>query len=650
MRRALGLGRAGGHDVRARCTSGRGASRKRAAVAAVAGAGLAVVLAACGASTRPTTVGTTPVSGGTATYAIQPASNVNYIFPFMGGSAGLHFTAYNVNDFQYLMYRPLYWFGQGAKPYLNESLSLAYLPRYHGQQVSITLKPTYKWSNGEPVGAQDVVFWMNMMKASQNLSQGYWRWVATTPGGLPGDVTNVHATGKYTVSMTIKGPYSESWFTNNELSQITPMPMYWDRTSATQVSHCATVISDCFAVYSYLAAQANNPQNYARSPIWSVVDGPWKLQSYTSQGTLTLVINSHYGGDLPPHHITKFVEVPFTSGQAEYNVLQNPTGSQAIDVGYLPTVDAPVLPGNASVGPNPSTLPNYKLAAVYPWGLSFFSYNFNNNTGQGVIFKQLYFRQALQSLVDQQGVIEGPLHGYGKATIGPVGDYPQTRYLSTALKQKGDQWPLNPTLAKSLLKSHGWSVRPGGPDICQHAGRGNGKCGPGVPAGAQLDFKIIYASGLDWMESQIKELASNASEVGIRLTVTAEPFDAVVGTGFSPCTPGKPCTWQLADWGGWIYQSDLLPTGETLFASGAIDNAGRYSEPHNDHLIQATLRAKTPAALNQAMYAWENYLAAQLPVVYQPLAPYLVETINNLHTGPQNSTLTINPENWYFLK
>ena len=175
MRRALELGRAGGYD-RAGGAGGRGASvsRRRAVGAGALAAGLAVVVAACGASTGATTVGTTPVSGGTATYALAPASYANYIFPFMAGPNGLaEFTTYNVNDFQYLLYRPLYWFGKGIQPYLNPSLSLAYLPEYHGQQVSIRLKPTYKWSNGESVDAKDVVFWMNMMlsKCGPNLGR-----------------------------------------------------------------------------------------------------------------------------------------------------------------------------------------------------------------------------------------------------------------------------------------------------------------------------------------------------------------------------------------------------------------------------------------------------------------------------------------------
>ncbi len=78
------------------------------------------------------------------------------------------------------------------------------------------------------------------------------------------------------------------------------------------------------------------------------------------------------------------------------------------------------------------------------------------------------------------------------------------------------------------------------------------------------------------MESQVKELASNAAEVGIHLTVTAEPFTNVLDTAFG-CKPHKPCTWELADWGSWTYAPDFLPTGEQLFASTALNNVGGYS-------------------------------------------------------------------------
>lgn len=612
--------------------------------ASLAAAALAVTVTACGVGSGATTPGAPPQGSGTATYALAPTALANYIFPFDNASGD--YSVYNVEDFQYLLYRPLYWFGKGAGPLLNTELSLAYLPVYNGQVVTIKLKPNWQWSNGEPVDANDVVFWMHMLIEMKTTWAGY------VQGYFPDNISDVHAVGSDEVQMTIKGPYSQAWFTDNELSQITPMPMYWDRT-ASGPSNCLQVLSDCKAVYNYLNDQAANPTTYGTSNIWSVVDGPWKVQSFTSQNVLTLEFNNKYSAKatLPVGHITRFVEVPFTSEQAEYDVLQDPIGSQAIDVGYLPTVDAPP-PSSSGAGQNSTTLSDYNLQVQYPWQLTYFPYNFQNKTGQGPIMQQLYFRTAFQDLVDQEGIIDGPLHGYGKVTIGPVGDYPVTSYLSPALQQKGDQWPLSISTAANLLTSHGWKPNALGVDVCARAGSGPTDCGAHIAAGTQLKLNLLYATGTDWIESAVKELASNAALAGIDLSVTGESFFDVTNTAFFTCGAGagtglaQTCSWDMAFWGSWSYAPDYLPTGEELFLNNAINNAGAYNSPTNNAMINDTLRANNSTAFYNAMYDWENYLAKQLPVVWEPDAPQLVETMKGLQAGVQNSALSLTPEDW----
>jgi peptide/nickel transport system substrate-binding protein len=623
----------------------RGAYHHRALAACCAAVGLVGLVAACGpASGAASGGGVQPSNTSTVTYAMQPETMASYAFPFISVGEAAQYSIYNVNDFQYLLYRPLYWFGSGVNPYLNNQLSLAYPPTYNGNTVTIRLKPNWKWSNGEPVDAADVVFFMNMMTAEANSQTNSW--IGTTPDGLPGDVSNVRAVSQYVVTMDITAPFSETWFTNNELSQITPMPMAWDRT-ASGSSNCATTIASCDAVYSYLNAQSLTVKTYGTSPIWGVVDGPWKVQTLDTLGNLTLTFNTKYSGPVSPHHITTFIEVPFTTESAEYNVLQDPTGSQVLDVGYLPTVDAPVPPAGANVGSNPRSMSSYSLSAVYPWGLNYFPYNFNNNTGQGPIFQQLYFRQAFQELVDQEGVINGPLHGYGKPDIGPVAAYPITSYLSPQVAREGDQWTLNIQKAFNGLKSRGWvSQGTGQPLKCGNPGPGQNQCGPGVPAGAQLKFTLMYATGLDYMESAARELASNASLAGIQISLDPEPFNNVTGAAFDPTNH----SWQLAEWGGWTYSPDYLPTGETLFQAGSANNAGNYNDAKNNLLITATLQARTPTQFDNAMYAWQNYVAGQLPVVYTPNTPTLVETIKGLNIGPENSAYTITPEMWFYAR
>jgi peptide/nickel transport system substrate-binding protein len=621
----------------------RGSGRGRVVLGGCVAASAALILAACGpvGAGSSASVGTTPVSGGVASYATLPGLNVTYIFPFDGG---VNFTATNSDQLQYLLYRPLYWFGQGASPYLNTKVSLAYPPVYRGRQVTITLKK-YMWSDGKPVTAQDVMFWINMQ-----IEDGATYFGGQVQGDFPDDVAHVHAQGANKVVMTITKPYSENWFTYNELSQITPMPAAWDRT-ATGPSHCDIDAADCTAVYTYLAKQAGNPATWAGSKLWSVVDGPWRVKSARSGGYVDFVVNKSYSGPLPTHHISEFVVEPFTSEQAEFNVLQDPQGNQKVDVGYLPTVDAPVPAPGSAVGPNPVTLSDYKLSVIYPWALSYFPYNYSDPTA-GPIFKQLYFRQAFQYLVDQEGVVDGPMHGYGKVTIGPVSNYPATKYLSSQVAANGDQWQLNPTKAAALLRQNGWSIVPGGTDRCVRPGSGRGDCGPGVRAGAQLSFTFDYANGIDWMYSSTKELVSNASLVGIKINDIGEPIQDVIGAAFCSPAPGQPpCPhWQLAQWGSWTFSPDYVPTGEELFEPTSIDDAGGYDSPANNALITKTLTAKTPGELISAMDQWENYLSPQLPVVYEPNVATLVETVDNLHIGVQDPTLTINPEDWYYLK
>jgi hypothetical protein len=52
------------------------------------------------------------------------------------------------------------------------------------------------------------------------------------------------------------------------------------------------------------------------------------------------------------------------------------------------------------------------------------------------------------------------------------------------------------------------------------------------------------------------------------------------------------------------------------------------------------------------MYNWQNYLQTQLPVQWQPNAPYqITEVVSNLKgVTPQEPTLNIAPEDWYYVK
>jgi peptide/nickel transport system substrate-binding protein len=594
-------------------------------------AALALVAAGCSSSSGGSaSSGGTPVKGGTAVWAEPPSSTPSYIFPYMDSA---NISNLNLFDFQYQMYRPLYWFGQNGQPTVNNTLSLANPPSFSGRNVTITLK-NYKWSNGTPVTAQNVMFWLNMELAEPADYGAYT--------GFPTNVSNIKVVSPTELTMTMDKSFNPNWFLYNDLSQITPMPSAWDRT-ASGPSSCSTTVKDCAAVYGYLDDQAKDVTTYATSPIWGIVDGPWKLSAFNADGHITFVPNKSYSGPVKPK-LSAFQEVPFTTDTAEYNVLQSPSGATKIDFGYLPDQDAPAKPANAAVGANP--LKGYTLAPLYPWGIDYYATNYQSSIGDhAAIIKQLYFRQALAYLMNQAAIIKGPLRGYGAVTVGPVAATPATKWLS-AKGKTGDAFPFNPGKAKSLLTSHGWTVNPGGVTTCSNPSL----CGPGITKGSALSFNFIFLSGTAWVLSEMQQLQSNAAQIGIKLNLVPKPLGQVLAVAGGNCVVAKiPCNWDLANWGfGWSFSPDYLPTGDQLFECGAIANSGGYCDKTDDSMINQTL---TNSDL-QLFYNWQDYLQPQLPVEYQPNAAYtLSEVSNSLHgVLPQSPTLSITPEYWYFVK
>jgi peptide/nickel transport system substrate-binding protein len=602
----------------------------------VGAAALATAAAGCSSTSSSPSSSGTPITGGTAVMAEPPSTTPNYIFPF---TSSAYISVINESYLYDLMYRPLYWFGTGSQPTVNTSLSLAYPPTFSGNNVTIKLKH-YMWSDGTQVTAQDVMFWLNMEAAVGATDYGAYT-------GFPNTiVSNIKVVSPTELTMTMDKSYNPTWFLYNELSQVYPMPAAWDRT-ASGPSSCDTTQSDCAAVYNYLNDQAKDMSSYVSSPLWSIVDGPWKLSAFNADGHVTFVPNKSYSGPVKPK-LAAFEEVPFTTDSAEYDVLRSPSSSTKIDVGYLPEQDAPAKPASATVGTNP--VAGYSLAPWFIWGINYYVVNFQSTVGDhAAVIKQLYFRQALQYEMNQAAVISGPLRGYGVPTVGPVGSTPASKFLSPQGK-KGDPFPYNPAKAKDLLTSHGWKVVPNGVSTCVKPGTGAGECGAGITAGTALSFNFPYATGISWITSEMTQLQSNAASIGIKLNLQPKPFNQVTALAAGNCVVAKiPCNWDMADWGGgWSFNPDFLPTGETLFLGGAIADSGGYNDPTNNGMINTTL---TNSSLS-VLYNWQDYLATQLPVMWQPNGDYQVtEIASNLKgVAPQSSTLMFNPENWYFVK
>ena len=616
-------------------------SRKLALVGGAAAVALALAACTGGSSSSPSSTGATSatgsaIDGGTVTFAQQPGAIPNWIFPM---SSLAYFSVQNAFNLQQPMYRPLYWFGgHNNQPTLDPGLSVAELPQYasDGKSVTIKVKP-WKWSNGEDVNADDVVFWMNMVKAEKT------NWAGYSPGAFPDNVTKVTKVDDRTVKLTLDAKYSSDWYTYNQLSQITPMPMAWDVTSTGAKAGsggCTTDISRCKAVYDFLAGQAKDQKSYATSKIWGVVDGPWRLGDYSSSGNYSLVPNPDYSGS-PKPRLDEVKFLPFTDDSAEFNVLK---AGGTIDIGYIPSQDLPPKSGSAAVPTTNPAGPGYYLAPNYSWAVNFYTPNFNNPK-LGPAFRQLYVRQALAMTLNQPLVVEKAFQGYAAEVIGPVPGTPESKWLSPAAKQ-GTPYPFSTDKARSLLESHGWSDQ-GGVMTCTDPGAAADQCGSGVADGTKLSIALDYESGSQALTQQMQQYKSDAGKAGIELNLRQEPFNSVIGAAV-PCKPEESaCSWEMANWGGgWIYAPDYLPTGEALFLTGAGSNSGSYSDPKMDQLIKASYQQSGTGPF----YDFEDYAIQQLPVLYQPQSYAIQAMSTNVGGVVWNPIQTITPEYWYRTK
>jgi peptide/nickel transport system substrate-binding protein len=609
------------------------------AVAALLAAGIAACSSSAGTPLGSSSSSSSAAkqSGGTATYALQADVQPNYIFPF---TSITYASTYN-GLLQSPMYRPLYMFGNnGDSVAINIPLSTANAPVYTdgGKTVTIAMKG-WKWSNGEAVDAQDVVFWLNMLEAEKANYYGY------DPGLMPDNLVSYSATGPDTVVIHLNKGYSSLWFTYNQLAEITPMPLSWDITSAGAKpgsGGCATdSASDkwakCLAVYNFLAAQAKTAATYATNPVWAVSDGPWRLSAFNTNGNVTFVPNPKYSGS-PKPTLAAFKYVPFTSDSTEYTALR--TGQ--IDVGYIPSQDLPQKPLGQVL---PSTSPlgsGYTLQPGYNDEISYYQPNFNNPT-IGAVFKQLYVREALQETVDQNGIDEAIWRGYAYPTSGPIPNEPQSEWIPAIQRDNGGQGPyaFNIAAAKTLLTSHGWS-EVGGVMTCQDPS----KCGTGIAAGTKLSFTLDYSTGTDAFAQEASVYKSDASQAGIQVNVVGQSFDTVIGES-TPCSPGPKCTWDALMYGGWVYDGPgYEPTGEPLFQTGAGSNSGSYSNPAEDSLINLTHTDSSLSVFQQ----YATYTAQQVPYIWMPQY-YQVQAVSSDLKGVTFNPLgTFLPEYWYFSK
>jgi peptide/nickel transport system substrate-binding protein len=606
----------------------------------------ATAIAACDGSSTKNSTGPSLAGGfgkipaetgsphpGTVSFAQPPSATPVWILPIITAAAD---SVYTVLSFDYLMWRPLYWPIKGVSAAIDPALSLAKPPVWSNgdKTVTVTMNPKYKWSDAQPVSAKDVAFDIDLIKAA--IKESPANWVYYTPGFFPDDIASMSTPNSSTLVLNLRSTVNPSWFYDNELAALQPMPAHaWAKTSAHGPIVDFTAPANARKIYDFLATQSKAQTSWATDPLWQVVDGPYRLTSFNSTtGADTMAANLSYGGPAS-HQINTLKAVPFTSDTAEFNAVK----AGSLDVGYVPAYDVPLVRQVKAGG--------YNVFGYPTFGWTYVVYNFKDQTGNfNHIIAQLYFRQTMAHLQDQQGYISAFMHGAGTQAFGPVPSIPVSQY--TPANAKTNPYPFSVPAAKNLLASHGWKVVPNGTDTCIRPGSGAGQCGAGIPAGTKLAFNLIYSTNPALIGQEVADLTAKAKQVGISINLQSSNFNYMVTNYNNPAAPGHANKWAMEDFGG--FTQYVYPTTFSVFNSSGGNNVGSYSDPQADKLINASIGSTDPNAVkNEA-----SYLTVQQPGLFQP-NPDFVAAWKKTISGPPGSfaNLTqfyLTPEMWYFTK
>jgi peptide/nickel transport system substrate-binding protein len=628
-------------------------------------AAIALIVAACGSSNNSggggsggsnqanTSLGTviygtlppagTPVKGGVITQGQLNGQTPTYIFPIVGNANITSDTA----TFNSELFMPLYAGPTGAIPKVSFPLSFAAgppQPSNGDKTFTIPLKQGLKWSNGQPMTANDLLFEYYLLKAA--ITESPANWAQFVPGGFPADVTSASAPNNHTVVFNLNQPNNPGFFENNQLAdtdQVFALPSSaWNLTAPGQ--HVTNWQTPAVAkkVYDFLSKQGGSVATFASNPLWKTVSGPFELKSFSAtNSSYVLVPNPNYGGTPKPAMSEVDVNT-YTDFTSELNAVK----SGALDV---------------MVGVDPSQLaetPALKTQGIDVFGgpsWGWFGGIINNKDTTNhfnMVMKQVYVKAAIDHLIDQPGIIKGVYKNAAVPAYGPTPTAPTSPYAPSDAATA--PYPYSPSAAVSLLKSHGWKVVPGGQTTCQKAGTAANECGAGIPAGTPLAFTWANqpqsVSSVGALESEA--LSSAAKQyAGINIQLVTKTFNFLTSNynNQNPAATKYTNDWGVNNYGG-VFM-DYYPTQYGIFNPGGGLNIGAYDDPTANSLINSSVHGGNANAVKTEA----SYFEKNLPVFFFPDQDYLVAVNTKKVGGPAPGWTVMTqqqffPQFWYQIK
>jgi peptide/nickel transport system substrate-binding protein len=196
--------------------------------------------------------------------------------------AGTITWASSTNQFEFEMWRPLYWFTNGVQPIETPSMSMADEPVYSNgdKTITIRMKTNYRWSDGQPVTSKDALFFLDEVRAAVKESGANWSQY-TPDVGIPDQIVSATTPSSTTLVINLNKPVNPLWMTDNELQLIQPMPAHvWAKASASGPILDFTNPANAKKIFDFLNKESGSTGTYATNPLWQGVGGEDKMAGF----------------------------------------------------------------------------------------------------------------------------------------------------------------------------------------------------------------------------------------------------------------------------------------------------------------------------------------------------------------------------------
>lgn len=434
-----------------------------------------------------------------------------------------------------LVYKDVYgaWVFERVTEYLGEwdpktleirgVLAQAWQYAPDGTWLRVRIHPRARFSDGEPVKADDVIWTFEFMRNPQVQAE--------RPRSITDFITEIRKIDEKSVEFR----FGQVLFTNLSaaLGTFPILPKhYYEKFTPTQFNQATGLVMG---------------------------SGPFKFETldpareWKPGQDVTLVRNEQYWGPRPPYERLRFKFI--NQDLSRVTAFNNGEG----DI----------------TQPSPSQFDNFskreewlKQNTAHSWfnirgGYNFIGWNCGPRNGRPTPFADKRVRRAMTMALDRELIAQEFFFGLARVASGPFNSV--TAQANPAIKP----WPHDLAAARALLKEAGWEDRDGD-GIIEDA------------SGKPFEFEFTYPVGNEATERVVKYVKDQAAKIGIRCnmrgmdwsvfmsTVDNRDYDAMT-MGWSPASP----------------ESDPQQIWHSRFIQNQGDNFVQWSNPEADRAIEA---------------------------------------------------------------